>query len=33
VFDEHWQNFNRVRPHDELVMIGPNVLGDPPRVM
>jgi hypothetical protein len=33
VFDKRRQDFNRIRPHDELVMIGADVLGDASCVM
>src|SRR5260370_39788412 len=32
VLDQRRQNLERIRPHDELVMIGADVLGDAPRM-
>jgi hypothetical protein len=33
MFDERWQYLESVGPHDKLVMIGADVLGDPSRMM
>ena len=33
MFDQRRQNFHRVRPHDEFVMLGADIFRDAPRVM
>src|SRR5256885_5103203 len=33
MFYQHWQDLDRIRPHDELVMVRADVLGDATRVM